>query len=1081
MFTFMTSGKTGIKFKNIIKEDENFNVLKYGYLYNGGGVAVGDINNDGLPDIYISGNLAKSRLYLNKGNFNFEDITLKAGVGAAEYWNNGITMVDINYDGYLDIYVCNSTDAREKYRKNLLFINNGNLTFTESAAKYGIDDPSYSTHSVFFDYDKDGDLDMFSLNHSLDNFTAFNKETHKLKDLQDPKFGHRFYKNIGNRFVDATKEVGIIANVLNFGLGVAVADFNNDLWPDIYVCNDYFEQDYLFINNQDGTFSEQLEKYFSHISLSSMGTDAADFNNDGFIDLLTLDMLPASNYEQKVVAGPENYKMHKLLHETGFFHQTTHNMLQMNMAGKYFTEIGPFAGISSTNWSWSPLWCDFDNDGKKDLFISNGYGKNPTHVDMIVLAVKETIKEQHGEKVISQMDMVKKIPSTILNNYMFYNNGDLTFSNVTEDWGFDKSTLSNGTAYADLDNDGDMDLIINNINEYAYVYRNNSETHNDNHFLKIKLKGTGKNTMGIGARVDIKCKNKQYTQEFMPSRGYMSSMNYELIFGLGQDSLIDQLKIVWPDFQTEILHDLQADQTISLDYNNAKLVSTPIQTPIDSIFRPLRPNNILNFTHIENEYNDFKDQPLLIHQLSTQGPGSTTGDINGDNLTDIFIGGAKGQPGQLFIQQPQGTFLPKDIPWLIHDKGCEDIDALFVDVDSDEDLDLYVVSGGNDFSISSAQLQDRLYLNDGLGNFKKARKNLPKMLTSGSCVKASDFDLDGDIDFFVGGRLTPGFYPLAPRSYILQNDGHGFFKDITRSLNDSLMNPGMVTDAIWTDINDDQHPDLILVGEWMPIRFFTNNGDHFEETTSQSGITNSEGWWNTIEAGDFDNDGDQDYVLGNFGLNSQIKVSPQKPAVIYAKDFDGNGSLDAISCYYILGESHPFYSRDDLAAQIPYIKKKYPTYNSYSDQKISDIFDEDQLREAMELKATNFESSYMENKGEGQFELSALSAPAQFTPIYGIQTGDFNSDGNTDIILAGNFFGTRVKFGRYDANKGLLLEGDGEGHFKEIPNNISGLFVQGETRDIALLDLFNKKKMLIFVRNNQPLDLYIWDQRVGNN
>jgi hypothetical protein len=1069
LFTSLSHKRTGIDFRNWVKESETFNVLDYGYLYNGAGVAVGDVNNDGLSDIYFSSNLTKNRLYLNKGNFRFEDITDKAGVGGPGTWSTGVTMADINGDGFLDLYVCTSTDGRPKYRKNLLYINNRNLTFTEGAARYGIADSSYSTHSVFFDYDKDGDLDLFVLNHSLDIFAVTRAE---LKNMHDPKYEHRLYKNTVGKFIDVTKEAGMITNVLNFGLGVAVADFNNDNWPDIYVCNDYFEQDYLYINQKNGTFSEQLSKYFDHVSLSSMGNDAADFNNDGYIDLMTLDMYPEDNYGQKLVAGPDNYEKFGILKNTGFYHQSTRNMLQLNNHGSYFTEIGQYAGVFSTNWSWSPLFCDFDNDGNKDLYITNGYGKNNTHMDFLKLTMDQVIKKQTGEPTMPRMSFIEKIPATVLKNYIFKNNGDLTFTNVTESWGDEMPSLSNGAAYADLDNDGDMDLVVSRINDYAFIYRNNSNKLNPNHFLKIKFDGIGLNKGGIGAKVEIKCKDQTYTQEFMPSRGYMSSMNHELIFGLGKAATVDELKVTWPDLREQLLTAVGIDRTIILHNKDAQIVKQKNAQVNQPIFAPLDNKKILDFKHVENEYVDFRNQILLPHFLSTQGPRIAKGDVNNDGLEDLYFGGAKGSPGKLYFQKKNRSFELQVQPYFEKDKGCEDIGALFFDTDGDEDLDLYVVSGGNEFSKEAPELQDRLYINNGNGIFTKSIDRLPVMLTSGSCVKSGDIDNDGDLDLFIGGRLVPLSYPLAPRSYILENNGKGYFRDVTEQYNKSLMNPGMVTDAVWIDFNGDKRLDLIIVGEWMGIRAFLNTGKNLTEISDQCGLKDSEGWWNTIMAEDFDLDGDMDYVIGNLGLNSQIKASVTEPASIYAKDFDNNGSIDAVMCYYFLGKSYPFYSKDDLQTQIPFIMKKYPSYESYANQTITDIFSAEELKGALVLKAKVFASCYLENKGNNQFELSPLPREAQYSPIYCIRSGDYNHDGNPDIILAGNFYGTRIKFGEYDANKGLLLAGNGKGKFTVLNDIESGFHINGEVRDITDVGLSSGKNILVFALNNDSVRLY---------
>ena len=774
IFTSLSHTRTGIDFKNWVKESESFNVLDYGYLYNGAGVAIGDINNDGLEDIYFASNLTKNRLFLNKGNFRFKDITDEAGVAGPGTWSTGVTMADINGDGLLDIYVCTSTDGRAEYRKNLLYINNGNLTFTECAAKYGIDDSGYSTHSVFFDYDKDGDLDLFVIDHALNAMAVPKAE---LKKVEDPNYEHKLFKNTGEKFIDVSKEAGIIQNIMNFGLGVAVADFNNDNWPDIYVCNDYFEQDYLYINQHDGTFKDELDKYFDHISLSSMGTDAADINNDGYIDLITLDMLPEDNYGQKLVAGPDNYEKVSILKNTGFYHQSTRNMLQLNNHGSYFTEIGQYAGIFSTNWSWTPLLCDFDNNGLKDLYISNGYGKNNTHMDFIKLTVEEVIKKRNGGSMMSKMGLIDKIPPARLKNYIFRNNGDLTFSNVTDTWGEEMPSLSNGSAYADLDNDGDMDLVINQVNDYALVYKNHTSENSQNHFIKIKFDGSGMNKEGIGAKVQVICKDQTFTQEFMPSRGYMSSGSHALIFGLGNSTVIDSLKVTWPDMRQQVLTSVKADQTIILHNNEAIEAPPATKAEYNPLFVRLNEKSQLDFKHAENEYNDFSKQILLPHMLSTQGPRMATGDVNNDGLEDLFIGGAKGTPGKLWIQKKNGSFELQSQPCFEEDRQSEDIGAIFFDADGDKDLDLYVVSGGNEFSENSPELQDRLYINIG-GKFTKSAGRIPSMLTSGSCVRAADIDNDGDQDLFIGGRLVPGAYPLAPRSYILEKEGKGKNSDV---------------------------------------------------------------------------------------------------------------------------------------------------------------------------------------------------------------------------------------------------------------------------------------------------------------
>ncbi|MEO9512214.1 MAG: VCBS repeat-containing protein [Flavobacteriaceae bacterium] len=1074
MFTLLASSDTGIKFKNLLKESEEFNVLEYGYLYNGGGVSVGDLNNDGLPDIYFTGNMVGSRLYINKGGFEFDEIAEKAGVFAAGLWNTGTTMADVNADGFLDIYVCRSAAKNAAKRKNLLFINNGDLTFTESAASYGIDDSGYSTQGTFFDYDKDGDLDLYVLNHSTQEFAGFGQITASLKNKKNFAYADKLYRNDNGKFNDVSEQAGLISNVLGFGLGVAVSDLNSDGWPDIYISNDYNEQDYLYINNTDGTFSEQLQNFIGHTSLFSMGSDVADINNDGFMDVMTLDMLPEGNYRQKIVSGPDNYDKYQRLVSTGFYNQTMRNMLQLNINGKSFSEIGQYSGISNTDWSWATLFADLDNDGNKDVFITNGYKRDYTNMDFINYAVQEKLEENRTGKRTAIMELLKEVPSSVVENYTYKNNGDLTFTKVNSDWGLNQKSLSNGAAYADLDDDGDLDLVVNNIEKEAFVYKNNSEVHNKNNYLKFNLKGENGNTFGIGAKISVQVGDTLIVQEMMPTRGYQSSVDYSLIFGLGKDSLVSAT-VVWPDFKEQSFHDIAVNQTLVLHQKDAKKINKEAEIIKPTYFVDISNDTLVSFVHQENKYVDFKSQQLLPHKLSTQGPKITKGDTNNDGLEDIFIGGAKGSSGQLFLQTQSGGFIPSNQKALDNDKAMEDIDAVFFDADNDKDLDLYVVSGGNAFDENSQELQDRLYLNNGKGIFRKS-VSLPSILSSGSCVVPGDFDADGDLDLFIGGRLVPNKYPTAPKSYLLQNVGNGNFKEVTASIGPQIENIGMVTDALWTDFNGDGTTDLIIVGEFMGIRAFENNGGKLTELPETSGFKNSNGWWNTLKQGDFDNDGDMDYIAGNFGLNSQLKATPEQPVQLYVKDFDSNGALDPIMCSYIMGESYPVFSKDDLIGQLPHLKGTYLNYSDFADQKITDIFSTEELANASLLEAHNFETSYLENLGGNLFKVKPLPTPTQFSPIYGILVDDFNSDGNLDVLMAGNFFGTRVKYGRYDANKGTLLLGNGNGEFSTVNSLKSGLNVNGEIRDMEMVTRADKSKIVFFAKNNSTPDIYLYKQ-----
>jgi hypothetical protein len=1069
MFTLMPSSFTGINFKNPLQETEQFNVLNYGYLYNGGGVAVGDINNDGLSDIYFTGNMVGSRLYLNRGNFKFKEIAQQAGVFAEGFWNTGTTMADVNGDGLLDIYVCRSAASNPENRKNLLFINNGDLTFTEKAKEFGLDDSGYTTQGAFFDYDRDGDLDLYILNHSTQEYAGLGKISRHHKKQKNKAYSDKLMRNDDGKFVDVSDQSGLISNILGFGLGVAISDINNDGWLDLYISNDYNEQDYLYLNNTDGTFSENLEDFIGHVSLYSMGSDIADINNDGFTDIMTLDMLPEGNYRIKMTSGPDNFEKLSHLDRNGFYHQTMRNMLQLNRGGKYFSEIGQFSGVSNTDWSWASLFTDLDNDGYKDLFISNGYRKDYTNMDFMNYVVQEKLNERRTKEKIKLTELIQKMPSTIEENYTYKNNGDLTFTKMNKDWGLDQKTLSNGAAYVDLDNDGDMDLVVNNIDEKAFIYRNNSEKFSKNNFLKINLKGLGKNTMGIGAKVKITVGDMIQTQELLNTRGYQSSVDFNLNFGIGKSQVIDMVEVIWPNQKKQIITAVQPNRKLTLFQKDATPDIKRNKASNTKLFEEVK---TINFTHKENNYNDFKREIMLPHMLSTLGPKLALGDVNGDGLEDAFIGGAKGDVGGIFLQTRWGSFVKSNKIDLEPDARSEDMGALFFDADGDQDMDLYVVSGGNEFEKTDPALKDRLYINRGKGNFIKSESNLPDFTSSGSVVKVADYDNDGDQDIFVAGRILPNEYPYTPKSYLLNNNGKGFFKDVTQISANGLQNIGMVTDALWTDFNGDNQLDLILVGEWMPITLFENQKGVFKNITKEVGFKDSNGWWNTVTSGDFDQDGDIDYVAGNFGLNSQLKTSVEYPISIYAKDYDKNGSVDPILSCYDEGKNYPVFSKDDIQQQLTILKNRFVRYNEYADLTIDQVFTPEELKGSKVLYAKNFETSFIENLGKGQFKITALPKETQFSPIYGLTTGDFNQDGNLDVIMGGNFTASRVKFGHYDAIKGICLLGDGLGGFTYLDASASGLMLSGEVRDIQKISLVNGEEQLIFIRNNDSPMIY---------
>ena len=1067
LFTRLDKSATGVDFNNTLFEDGPLNVSNYIYFYNGGGVAVGDINNDGLQDILFTGNMVRNRLFLNKGNLKFEDITRQSGVDQMQGWCTGATMVDINNDGKLDIYICRSADINPERRKNLLFINNGDLTFKESAAQYGLADNGYSTQAGFFDYDKDGDLDCFIINHSLQKYTAGVQDNPELRNERNPDFATKLYRNDNNHFSNVSDSAGITSNVLTFGLGLAISDVNNDGWQDVYVSNDFNEPDYLFINNKNGTFTESLAKCMDEISLYSMGSDIADYNNDGYTDLITLDMMPEDNRTQKMHSGAENFDKFQLLFDKGFYYQYSRNMLQKNNGDGTFSEVAQLAGVSNTDWSWTALFADYDNDGNKDLFVSNGYVKDYTDMDFLRYSVDRVIRNMNHDSVDGIPEYIQKMPSNVIPNYIYRNNGDGTFSKKTNDWGFEKPVVSAGAAYADLDNDGDLDLVINNSNDYADIYRNNNESGKANNYLKINLQGSVKNTKGIGSKIKVFCKDTTYYQEQSPVRGFQTSVDPILNFGIGRNTVIDSVIIIWPDDNMQKLVNVNANTTLVAKQADAKEKWNYALSVVPKKF--FSTDTLAMVNHTENGFNDFTSQLLLINYLSRQGPSTEETDLNKDGLSDLFVGGAKGFPSKILIQQPNGSFAESVQPALVADAGSEDVAAAFFDADKDGDADLYVGSGGYEFDKADPLLQDRLYMNDGKGKFTKAITALPQMLTSTGCVKATDIDADGDIDLFVGGRLVPGEYPTTPCSYVLLNDGKGNFSDATNAINSALKTIGMVTDAVWIDVNADKKPDLIIAGEWMPVKVFINENGKLKDASGDYIKFESSGWWNRIYAEDMDGDGDKDLVLGNIGLNTQFKASPAEPLSIYYKDFDNNGSIDPVFCYYIEGVSYPAASRDDLADQLPFIKKKFLEYKGYSTATINDIFTKEQLQDAKILKAGLTASIYLENQGAKGFAMHQLPAQAQYAPVHGIVATDVNKDNKKDLLLLGNNTWTRIKFGRYSANHGVLLTGDGKGNFTYVAQPQSGLNIRGNVRSVSAINTKNGAAYIAGVNNGKAL------------
>jgi hypothetical protein len=1075
LFTELSSGDTGINFRNLVRETEEFNVLTYGYFYQGGGVAIGDVNNDSLPDIYFTGNMVASKLYVNRGGLKFEEIADKAGVRAEGLWNTGTTLADVNGDGWLDIYICRSAANSPNNRRNLLFINNGDLTFTEKASTYGLDDPGYSTQASFFDYDRDGDLDMYLLNHSTQEYAGFSRVSGEFKQRRNKMLGSKLFRNDGERFADVTVEAGIIDNILGFGLGVTVTDANNDHWPDLYISNDYNEEDYFYINQGNGTFRESLDEYFGHVSLFSMGADAADLNNDLRSDIITLDMLPEDSYNQKKIMGPENYDKYRQLLAEGFFPQTMRNMLHLNQ-GEYFSEIGQLAGISNTDWSWAVLAADYDNDGWKDLMVTNGYMRNYLDMDFLTYMVSQEIDPQQTDRNVALLDLINRMPPIEVRDYFYRNNGDQTFEKRSEEWGFEKNSVSNSAAYGDLDNDGDLDLVICHTNAEASLFRNNSESLTKNHFLKVRLGGEGKNTMGVGAKVILYHDGMKQQQEVIPVRGFQSSVDYELVFGLGRTTRVDSLHVIWQDARTQVIHDVPADKRLVLFQRNATELRKPGDKPSPLFIE--EPSALgISFAETKTPLLDFKRDRMIPNSISTSGPKIAIGDTNGDGLHDLFLAAAKGSGRRLFRQMANGTFAAAPEGALPVSQAFNDKDAIFFDADGDGDQDLYIVSGGNEYQEDAQELQDRLLINDGGGNFRHDPGAVPQMISSGSSVTAADFNKDGLTDLFIGGRSIPGKYPLSPRSYLLMNTGKGSFKDFTNEFCPSLVSPGMVTDVYAADLNNDGYDDLMVVGEWMEVGVYINDlGRKLERKTDALKGTTS-GWWLAIEGSDFDADGDVDFVLGNFGLNNQYHVDADHPAQLLFKDFDDNGSIDPIFTYYI-GDSPSFaYSRDELIGQIPSMKKKFTDYQTFASARFPDYFTPEQLAGSDTLTAGLMETVYLENDGNGVFEVRKLPVEAQFAPVYAIASADINNDSHLDIITGGNFTRSRVNTGPCDANHGIVFLGNGKGSFSTLDPEMSGLKIRGDVRDIRITNI-NDKDYMFVGRNGDSLKVYIINRRM---
>jgi hypothetical protein len=1072
LFHELSSEESGINFINKLSFDQEFNIYTYRNFYNGGGVGLGDFNNDGLIDIYLTANQGANRLFLNKGDLHFEDITEKAGIAGKKAWSTGVSVADVNGDGWLDIYVCNSGDVKGDNKENELFINNGDLTFTERAQEFGVADKGFTTHAVFFDYDHDNDLDLYILNNSYQAIGSFNLRKNE-RPKRDLLGGDKLMRNDNNYFTDVSEQAGIYGSIIGFGLGAAVGDVNQDGWPDIYISNDFFERDYLYINNHDGTFKECLTEEMKSVSGASMGADLADINNDTWPDIFVTEMLPEDNERIKTVTTFESWDRYQTSVRNGYHHQFTRNMLQINNRNQTFSETGRMSGVEASDWSWGALMFDMDNDGLKDIFVCNGIYQDLTNQDYLqYISNEEVVRSIVSKNRVDYKKLVELIPSNPVPDYAFHNEGDLKFVNKAKEWGLGKPNFSNGSAYGDLDNDGDLDIVVNRVNELSSVIRNNANKLKPaNRYLKLDMKGVPGNTYAFGTRITAEYKGQKFYIEQMPNRGFESSVDPRPNLGLGRIDTLDHIWVQWPDGKETFLDKVSTNQTLIL---NQKQGVTPARPKIGSSTLLFEKVEDLpgGYIHKENEFVDFDRDKLLYHMLSTEGPRISVGDINGDGLDDLFVGGAKDSPGAILVQTSNGIFKKTNEVLLEKDKISEDEGSIFFDADNDKDIDLYVCSGSNEFSSSSSALIDRLYFNDGHGNFKKSDQALPTTaFESTSTVKAADYDNDGDIDLFVGVRVKPFFYGQPSNGYILNNDGHGGFTNVSASLAPELKNIGLITDASWTDIDSDKDMDLVIVGEYMPISIFVNDGKQFFNKTDRLGLKETNGWWNRIEVADLDKDGDMDFVIANHGLNSRFKASAKKPLSLYVSDFDNNGTVEQVITTYNGNKSYPMVLRHDLMAQIPSLKKKYLKYDSYKDQTISDIFGKKELEMAQKFDVYELGTGIALNDGKGNFQFKRLPDVTQMSIMYAIEISDFNKDGNDDIILGGNLYNVKPEAGRYDASYGAFLSGDGKGNFESISATNSGLLLNGEIRDLVRINS-KGKDLLVVARNNDSLQFF---------